>query len=126
MNTIVYFKEKFLARAVVFSHSIIKAFYPFTKEANKPQQKELLSQCHLKDSDPLTYSSSKPCEQNNVAYNSGEENSRPMSPTGLYTPLLLCQQGLAAEISNYIFKASDHIARKDSYLLQSKMWEIKC
>lgn len=53
----------------------IEMFDLFTKEAHKSQQKELLSQCHLKDSDPLACSSSKPCEQNNVAYDSREENS---------------------------------------------------
>lgn len=52
----------------------------------------------------------------------GEQQTQ--SLTGLRTPLLFCQQGLAVEICNYIFKALDHIGRKDSYLLQSKMLEI--
>lgn len=67
-------EQKLLARTVVFSHSIIKMLYPFTKEANKSQQKDLLSQCHLKDSDPQTHSSSTPCKQNDIARDSSEEN----------------------------------------------------
>lgn len=52
----------------------------------------------------------------------GEKQTQ--SLTCLHTPLLFWQKRSAVEICNYIFKALDHIGRKDFYLLQSKMLEI--
>lgn len=54
-------------------HSIMNIFYPFSKEENKSQENELLSQCHLKD--PLTCSNL--CKQSNVVCDSSEEKNRP-------------------------------------------------
>lgn len=86
-------------------------FFPFTKTANKSQEKKLLSQCHLKDIDPLACSSLNPCKLNDVAHNSSEDSSRSVLSLSLF-----CQQGAAVEVCNCIFKALDCLDRQHSYV----------
>lgn len=76
----------------LFSLCSFKMFICFNKEGNRSQQEEFLLQCHLKETDQPTCTSSNRSEQNDAAYDSSQENSRPVPRADLYTPPVLCQQ----------------------------------
>jgi len=96
-------------------------FQLFTKEANKSQQKELLSQRHLKGSDPLTRSSSTPHQQNIAASNSSEESSRSrLSRVHAHC----CCSGSTAQLQAAVTTALKHrITRAEKISLSYK---LKC